>query len=73
MNFTEENFNLKQLRERLKAINESLPLTFNYHDYKRLWLCQSEDDLKHEFSRICDEIHGVYKANLSINHSNFSL
>lgn len=73
MKYTIENYDFKELEKRLKAMNESLPMSYNYHDYKRLWICQTEEEIRQEFSKIDDEIFGVVKVNLSINHSNFSL
>ena len=73
MKYTIENYNFKELKQRLKAMNKSLPMSYNYNDYKRLWVCQTEEEIRKEFTKINDEIFRVGKANLSINHSNFSV
>jgi Cdc6-like AAA superfamily ATPase len=44
----------------------------NDNDYKRLIVViDNIDNLKAEYKKIADEIFEVFRANLSINHSNF--
>jgi hypothetical protein len=44
----------------------------NDNDYKRLnAVINNIDNLKAEYKKITDEMFNVFKANLSINHSNF--
>jgi hypothetical protein len=66
--------NINKLRYALSAIGLHLPLTFNYNDKLRLMkVIEDSDALRKEYNKICNEIHGVARINLSINHSNYSM
>ena len=63
--------NKQELRTALENIGLSLPLAFNFHDQKRLWEVRNDKEaMKEEYEKIGEEIIGVVKMNLSINHSN---
>lgn len=62
---------MNNLEERCKKHGVRIPISFTYHDKKRLAEA-SDENFKKEYSRIQEEINSVYRANLIINHSNFS-
>ena len=63
---------MDKLSDALSAIGLILPLTFNYYDQQRLMKVMDDPDaLKKEYNQICDEIDGVARMNLAINHPNF--
>lgn len=68
-------YSIEKKRELITKLNEvglELPYAFNFHDQKRLWNCKDDSrQLKAEYANIGNEIMGVVRANLSINHSNF--
>lgn len=64
---------INALRKRLGNLGLFLPITFNFHDQKRLTETQNDKDLLIAYKDIQNSISSVQKANLSINHSNYSL
>lgn len=65
-------FNKSKLLERLKSAKLFLPMAFNIHDEKRLAATVCEESLIAEYRAIQGEISNVQRANLAINHSNYS-
>jgi len=59
----------------LERLMYLLPLTFNYNDKQRLkkaYALEGPSGYHDTFQKIQNEIFGVSRANLSINHSNYS-
>jgi hypothetical protein len=56
----------------LESHNLNAYIGLNDNDYVRLnSVIHNIDDLKAEYKNITDEMFNVFRANLSINHSNF--
>ena len=62
---------MSTLQTRLKAIGLDLPASFNKADESRLEDTKTVEELKCVHNDIKEEIFAVFRANLSINHSNF--
>ena len=63
---------MNELIDKMSAIGLVLPITFNYYDQQRLMKVMDDPDaLRKEYDKICDEIDGVARMNLAINHPNY--